>query len=116
MEMSKNVRMSVLLVAALVLVATMAPPATAIRGKVPLLLALRQRGIPVTQSEEAKKIEQELAKIMLEAVAESEYNNNNNNNNALRCIPKYNRCGPAVDGVQCCPPYTCTSQYYGSCS
>nr|P80403.1 RecName: Full=Alpha-amylase inhibitor AAI [Amaranthus hypochondriacus]1CLV_I Chain I, PROTEIN (ALPHA-AMYLASE INHIBITOR) [synthetic construct]1HTX_A Chain A, ALPHA-AMYLASE INHIBITOR AAI [Amaranthus hypochondriacus]1QFD_A Chain A, PROTEIN (ALPHA-AMYLASE INHIBITOR) [Amaranthus hypochondriacus] len=32
------------------------------------------------------------------------------------CIPKWNRCGPKMDGVPCCEPYTCTSDYYGNCS
>ncbi|CAO2831663.1 unnamed protein product [Amaranthus hypochondriacus] len=32
------------------------------------------------------------------------------------CVPKWERCGPKQDGRFCCPPYKCSSDYYGRCS
>ncbi|CAO2831662.1 unnamed protein product [Amaranthus hypochondriacus] len=92
------------LMAALMLVATIAPPTMAVRDDIAIALAMRERGIPIIPQD--ARIQQRLADIML-AAAERK---------VLNCIPKWNRCGPKMDGVPCCEPYTCTSDYYGNCS
>ncbi|KMT15107.1 hypothetical protein BVRB_3g062260 [Beta vulgaris subsp. vulgaris] len=108
MEMGKNVRVSVVLMAAFMMVAT----TMAIRENVPLALAMRQREFQVIQPvPEQARIQQQLGQMILEAVAGAK-----DNNGILRCIPQYNRCGPAMDGVPCCAPYTCTSDYFGRCA
>ncbi|KAL9240838.1 hypothetical protein vseg_015014 [Gypsophila vaccaria] len=102
MEMGRNSKLCAALMVAFLVVATMTAPTMAVR---PMLLRQMPENLQM----------QQLATLMLEIVA-AHSSDNNNNNNVLSCIPKYNRCGPAMDGVQCCEPYTCTSQYYGNCS
>ncbi|KAK9725527.1 hypothetical protein RND81_05G150900 [Saponaria officinalis] len=98
--MANNAKLCAALMVAFVMVATMTAPTMAVR---PMLLRQMPENLQM----------QQLVTLMLEVVAA---HSDNNKDSVLRCIPQYNRCGPAMDGVPCCEPYTCSSQYYGSCS